>query len=156
MDQKRYTDSAAATQKALELNDKDWRVWSNLQLAYVWLKDDEKSRAARAKTLALLEQYVSANPKDAAAQSMLGILYAEDKLRDKAITHANSALAIAPQDPVVLADIAEVYEDLGDRKRAILFAGNSLRYGSTDIDLQQRPALQSLLADPAFRPIDKK
>ena len=156
MDQKRYKDAAAATQKALELNDKDWRVWSNLQLAYVWLKDDEKSRMARAKTLALLEQYVSANPKDAAAQSMLGILYAEDKLRDKAITHANAALAIAPQDPVVLADIAEVYEDLGDRKRAILFAGNSLRYGSTDIDLQQRPALQSLLADPAFRPIDKK
>src|SRR5215472_10083220 len=33
IDQKRYAEAADATRKALELNDKDWRVWANLQLA---------------------------------------------------------------------------------------------------------------------------
>jgi serine/threonine protein kinase/tetratricopeptide (TPR) repeat protein len=156
MNQKRYAESAAATRKALDLNDKDWRVWSNLQLAYTWLKDDQQMRAARAKTLSLLEQYASVNSQDAPAQSMLSILYAEDKLREKALARAKSALALAPADPWILADIAETHDDLGDRKRAIQFAQQSLENGYTLLDLEQRPALSGLLADPNFRPRGKQ
>lgn len=151
MEQKRYSEAAAATRKALELNDNDWRVWSNLQLAYTWLKDDENMRAARAKTLSLLEQYATLNSREAPVQSMLSMLYAEDKLREKAIARANAALALAPKDPWILADIAETYDDLGDRKRAIQYARDSLKNGYTLADLQERPALAGLLADPSFR-----
>jgi eukaryotic-like serine/threonine-protein kinase len=156
MDQKRYAEAAAATRKALELNDKDWRVWSNLQLAYTWLKDEEQMRAARAKTLSLLEQYAALNSQEALVQSMLSTFYAEDKLREKALAHANAALALGPKNPWVLADIAETYDDLGDRKRAIQYAQDSLKNGYTLTDLQQRPALLGLLADPGFRPRGKQ
>lgn len=156
MEQKRYSEAAAAIRKALELNDKDWRVWSDLQLVYTWLKDDEKMRAARAKTLSLLEQYASLNSQEAPVQSMLSMLYAEDKLREKAIVRANAALALAPKDPWILADIAETYDDLGDRKRAIQYARESLKNGYTLADLQERPALVGLLADPSFRPRGKQ
>jgi serine/threonine-protein kinase len=156
MEQKRYAEAAAATRKALELNDKDWRVWSNLQLAYTWLKDDKNMRAARARTLSLLEQYASLNSQEAPVQSMLSMLYAEDKLREKALARANAALALAPKDAWILADIAETYDDLGDRKRAIQYAQESLKNGYTLADLQERPALQGLLADPSFRPRGKQ
>ncbi len=156
MTQKRYAESAAATRKALELNDKDWRVWANLQQAYIWLKDDEKMPAARAKTLTLLEQYASLNPQEAPVQSMLSTYYAEDKLREKAVVTANAALRIAPKDPWVLADIAETYERLGDRRRAIQYAQQSLKNGYTPSDLQRRPALLGLLADPNFPPRGKQ
>jgi serine/threonine-protein kinase len=156
MEQKRYAEAAAATRKAVELNDKDWRVWSNLQLAYTWLKDDEKMHAARAKTLSLLEQYAQLNSQEAPVQSMLSMLYAEDKLREKALAHANAALALAPKDPWILADVAETYDDLGDRKRAIQYAQDSLKNGYTLADLQERPALHGLLADPSFRPRGKQ
>ena len=156
MEQKRYAEAAAAARKAVELNDKDWRVWSNLQLAYTWLKDDENMRAARGKTLSLLEQYASLNSQEAPVQSMLSMLYAEDKLHEKAITCANAALALAPKDPWILADIAETYDDLGDRKRAIQYARDSLKNGYTLADLQERPALAGLLADPSFRPRAKQ
>src|SRR5262249_26842236 len=122
VDQKRYAEAADATSKALELNDKDWRVWANLQLAYAWLKDEEKMRAARARTLSLLEQYAALNSQDASVQSMLSTYYAEDKLREKALACANAALRLAPKDPWILADIAETYDGLGDRKRAIQYA----------------------------------
>ena len=131
-------------------------MWSNLQLAYTWLKDDEKMRAARAKTLSLLEQYAQLNSQEAAVQSMLSMLYAEDKLREKALACANAALALAPRDPWILADVAETYEDLGDRKRAIQYGQESLKNGYTLADLQERPALQGLLADPSFRPRGKQ
>jgi serine/threonine protein kinase/tetratricopeptide (TPR) repeat protein len=156
MDEKRYAEAAAATRKALELNDQDWRVWSNLQLAYTWLKDVENMRAARAKTLTLLEQYATLNSQEAPVQSMLSMLYAEDKLREKAVSCANAALALAPTDPWILADIAETYNDLGDRKRAIRYAQESLKNGYTLTDFQQRPALLGLLADPSFRPRGKQ
>src|SRR6266404_6281925 len=149
MDQKRYSEAAAGTRKALELNDKDWRVWANLQLAYTWLKDDEKARAARSKTLSLLEQFVLLNSQEASVQSILSTYYAEDKLREKALAHA-------PKDPGVLADVAETYDDLGDRKRAIQYAQDSLKNGYSLTDLQQRPYLLGLLADPSFRPRGKQ
>ena len=154
--QKRYRESAAATKKALELNDRDWRVWSNLQLAYIWLHDEQQTRAAGAKTLSLLEQYAAVNPNDASAQSMLAMLYAEDQLRDKALSHANSALALAPKDPSILAEIAETYLDLGDRRRALQFIQQSLENGHTLSDLQQAPGLLPLLGDPSLAEVFRK
>jgi eukaryotic-like serine/threonine-protein kinase len=154
--QRRYAEAVAPIRKAVQLNDKDWRVWSLLQLAYTWLKDDEKMRAARAKTLTLLEQYASLNSQEARVQSMLSMFYAEDKLREKAIARANAALSLAPKDPWILADIAETYYDLGDRKRAIQYAQESLKNGYTLADLQEQPALLGLLADPSFRPRGKQ
>ena len=153
--QKRYTEAVAANHKALELNDKDWRVWGNLQLAYTWLGDNENSRFARTTTLQILERYILVNSQDGPAQSTLGTLYAQDKLRDKALTHAQSALSLAPRDPAVLADIAQIYDDLGDRNHAIQYGNESLKNGYTLTDLQVQPRLQALLADPNFRPRKK-
>ena len=82
---------------------------------------------------------------------MLGMLYAEDKVPDKAIFHAKAALALAPSDPWILADVAETYEDLGDRKTAIEYALKSLHNGYSVEDLQKYPALHNLLADTGFR-----
>ena len=147
MIQKRYLESAQATRKALELNDKDWRVWSNLLIASTWLKDGQQMRTARSKTFSLVEQYAAVNPNDAPTQSMLSMLYAEDKLRDKALSHAQSALALSPKDPSILADVAETYLDLGDRKRALDLLQRSLKSGYTRSDLQLRPAIVGLLDD---------
>ena len=155
--QGRYKDSIEPTRKAIELNDRDWRTWSNLQVAYTWLKDDQDMRRARAKVVTLLGEYVAVNPNDAYAQSMLSMLYAEDKARNKAIFHAKAALALAPDDPWILADIAETYEDLGDRKTAIQYALQSSHHGYSVEDLQKKyPALHNLLADPGFRAHVKK
>jgi len=151
MDRKRYQESAAATRKALELNDKDWRIWSNLQAASTWLKDDQNALAARTKVVTLLGQYAVVNARDARAQSMLSMLFAEDHVREKAISHAKAALALAPHDPWILSDIAETYEDLGDRKVAVQYAVRSLQNGYSVVDLQRQPALHALLEDPAFR-----
>jgi len=149
--QKRYAEGAAATQKALDLNAKDWRVWANLLLAYIWLKDEEKIRTVRAKTLSALEQYALLDSKEAGVQSMLSTFYGQDKLRQKTISHANAALALAPKDPAILADVAEAYDYLGERRRAIEYAEDSLKRGYTLEDLKDRPGLLPLLADPNFR-----
>ena len=143
------------TEKALQLNDKDFRVWANLSLAYEWLHNSEKVDAATERERVLLEDYVKQHPTDAFGQSALGALYAGNNQRDRAVTRMDAALALTPKDPRILADAAEMWEALGDRQRALHYAEESLKNGSTLDDLRDRFGLQKVLADPKFRPNSK-
>jgi eukaryotic-like serine/threonine-protein kinase len=155
LDQKRYGEAAEAFQRALALNDKDWRVWANLYIANQWLKDANKIQSSRMATIQRIEQAISIFPQDSRAHAMLSTLYG-DSDRQKAITHIRTALSLDPKDADILADAAVTYDELGDRKRAIEYASASMANGSELRDLQAQPALQSMLADPSFRPKGKK
>jgi eukaryotic-like serine/threonine-protein kinase len=155
LDQKRYGEAAETFQRALALNDKDWRVWANLFIVDQWLKDANKIQASRVATIQRIEQALSIAPQDSRAHAMLSTLYGESD-RQKAITHIRTALSLDPKDADILADAAVTYDELGDRKRAIEYASASMTNGSDLRDLQAQPALQSLLVDPSFRPKGRK
>jgi serine/threonine-protein kinase len=149
--EQRYTEAAAATEKALALNDHDYNVWNNLVIAYTWLKQTDKAAAARERTQLLAEDAVKQNPQDAAAQSMLALLYARAQRHEPAMDRARAAVALAPDDASVLANVAESYELLGQHKLAVatlqkaVQKGYSLEQARTDSDMEP------LLADPAFK-----
>jgi len=149
-DQGRYAEFAAMTEKALQLNDKDFRVWANLASAYRKLGDTEKAKAASGKKLERLEVAVQVQPKDAVIQSALGISYAEQKLKDKALPHIQAAVALAPTNPQVLINAGEAYEDLGDRRHAMEFVQKSLKNGYAIDRVKNNPAFHSLIQDPKF------
>lgn len=149
--QKRYADSAAATEKALAFNGNDYRVWSNLIAAYEWLKDDAKATAARERELPLVENLVKAQPQDAIAQSELASLYAGLKRREKALLRIETALAIAPDDGRVLQNVADAYETLSDRRNALRCIEKALQKGVPLDSLQSDPGLQLLLQEAKFR-----
>lgn len=103
----------------------------------------------------MLEGAVQTTPRDAVAQASLALLYAQKKLRDKAISRIQSALALSPEDSGVLASIGEAYEDLGDRAQALQYIEKSILKGYALDTLKSDPDLQGLLADPKFRPNGK-
>jgi eukaryotic-like serine/threonine-protein kinase len=152
LQERRYADSAAAIESALGIDDEDWRLWANLLVAYTWLNDENKIATTRTKAISVLERYALLDSKEAVVQSTLGSFYAEDNQREKALSHANAALALEPKNPSVLADLSETYNFLGDRARAVHYAQESLRQGYTIDDLEMRPALRAVLSDPNFRP----
>jgi serine/threonine protein kinase/tetratricopeptide (TPR) repeat protein len=156
LQEQKYAESAAATENAVELNDKDYVVWGNLMIAYNALKDEQKEAQARDHGIALLEQAALDTPRDATVQSNLGMLYAKKKLREKAISRIQSALALSPDDSNVLATVGEAYEDLGDRALALQYIEKSLQKGYDLADLKHTPDLQGLLSDPRFRPSGSK
>jgi predicted Zn-dependent protease len=143
------------SEKALQQNDRDYVVWDNLAGAYDWLKNKDKAAEARARELELVEQVAEAKGRDAQIQSVLGVLYAQKKLRDKALPRVQAALALSPDDPGVLANVGEAYEDLGERREAIKFLQRSMEKGTAIEDLRANAALQDLLSDPNFRPPSK-
>jgi eukaryotic-like serine/threonine-protein kinase len=153
--QQKFAEAAAATEKALQLNDKDYVVWGNLATAWEGLKDQAKENQARDRQITLLEPAALDNPRDALVQANLGMLYGKKKMREKAISRIQSALALAPDDPSVLATVGEAYEDLGDRVQALQYIEKSLQKGYDLADLKNTPDLQGLLSDPSFRPSGK-
>lgn len=148
--EQRYQESASVTEKALKLNDHDYNVWSNLILAYEWLKDKDKAEAARQRTLALLEQAVKLTPQDATAQASLAALYAHYGFTTKAATRIQTALALAPNDSGVLVEVAEAYELLGQRDQAISHMQKAVQKGFALDQAKGDPELTALISDPKF------
>jgi Flp pilus assembly protein TadD len=149
--QRRYNDAVQQFQQALALNDKDWRVWANLMISYQWLNDEVRAKEARSKAQAAIEQLLEVTPQDAHAHSELGRYYAQENLRDEALSQIRTALALGPKNAEVLANAAEISETLGDRKQAILYALASMSNGLKREDLEVQPGLRGVLADPNFR-----
>jgi eukaryotic-like serine/threonine-protein kinase len=153
--QKRYSEAAETTEKALQMSDKDFIVWANLVVAYEGLKVETKAEAALNREQALLEQATQSSPRDAAVQYNLGTIYARKKQPEKALSCAQAAMALAPDDPSALAGVGEIYERLGDRKKALESIEKALEKGYPLQALKDDPTFQSLLSDPKFRPSPK-
>jgi len=152
----RFADAAATTEKALQLNDKDYQVWRNLGEDYSWAQQPEKAAVARRKELELLEVNSRLHSQDAALISEMAALYAQSHSREKAIASIEKALALAPNDTKVLSNAAETWESLGNRTEAIRYAQESLSKGYALDDLKRTFALRVLLTDPSFRAPVKK
>jgi eukaryotic-like serine/threonine-protein kinase len=153
--QNRFAEAAATTEKALQMNDRDFIVWSNLVEAYEGMKDEAKMHAALNYELPLLEAASQSSPRDATVQFRLGQAYAIKGQYSKALARAQSALALLPDDANVLVNVGEIYERVGDRKHAIEYVEKSLQKGYTLQQLKSDAVFQNLLSDPNFRPSSK-
>lgn len=154
--QRRWAESASATRKALEINDKDWSAWSNLGLACEWLNRKEDADNAYHWEQVHLEEAAKINRDDPDLQIELSLLYSKQKLGARALPLLEAALARAPNDPGVLATAAEIYENLDDRSRALESVKKALANGFTLAQLMNDPGKQQLLLDPRFREIQRK
>ena len=154
--QKRFAEAAEMTGKALQINDKDYRLWNNLAIAYEWLGEAEKAKHAFSEELARLEQIVPLRPFDAEVHANLGAMYSQRHLRDKAKTQLDAALALSPDDAGILSKAGEVYENLGERSLALAYFRKALQKGSTLDDLKLNPDLRSLLSDSNARRVLEK
>jgi serine/threonine protein kinase/tetratricopeptide (TPR) repeat protein len=149
--EKRYAESANMTEKALQLNSNDYLVWSNLVAAYEWSRETEKIATANERLQGRLEHAVQVKPQDAMAQSLLAMVYAEQKRREASLIRIQSALALAPDDPEILENVAIAYEKLGERAQSVIYAGDAIKKGLSFDEVKNEPRLQSLINDPEFQ-----
>jgi eukaryotic-like serine/threonine-protein kinase len=155
-DQKRYSDCADMTAKALGINDNNYLVWENMVTAYLWLANqghgnDEKLQQAVRRTIELLEAQVKQSPKDNLSHAVLASLYAREKQKEKTISQIQTALALSPSDPGTLAYVGVAYENLGDRKLALEYINQALAAGFPAEKIRNTPELQELVKDANFR-----
>jgi len=96
--EQKYAEAAAAVEKALQLNDKDYMVWGNLAFAYEGLKDKEKADKAHDREIALLKRG-SEQPARRRGAVEPGSALRQEKLREQAISRIQSASLFRPMTP---------------------------------------------------------
>lgn len=148
---KEWSEAARVTELALQINPNDYRVWANLGIAYEKMGNADRANAAYAQELVHLEETAKLRGDDPAIQIELAILYSKKKNHDEALRHMNAAVLRAPSDPRILADSGEVYENLGDRARALAQVKKALAKGWTLEKLQENPGLRGVISDPRFK-----
>jgi eukaryotic-like serine/threonine-protein kinase len=153
--ERRYPEAAATIEKAIGLNDQDYRVWNTLLSSYEWLKQTDKAAEVRRREIPLLEQAVELKPQDAGAHALLADLYAGQHLQEKAQSQIQTTVALSPDDSVNLSTIADAYENLGDRHQAVAYAVRALKQGLTVGQLRNDPELQATFDDAKLKPLLK-
>ena len=147
----RYAAAARAFERALALDDRDYRVWRNLGLSYRWAPgESDKAGPALERAVGLGEERLRVNPRDAGLLADLGDCLAVLGRSALARERLAAALALAPDDVEVQQRAAAAYEQLGDREAALRWIRRALAGGYPLAQVAIDPGLAGLRADPRF------
>jgi tetratricopeptide (TPR) repeat protein len=149
-----YGAAARALEQATKLSPRDYRIWRNLGSAYYWTPGERERAAAAYRTA----QDLGEQERRIDARNGLVVIALADcaaMLGDKAraLTLADEALRLAPDDSEVQYMAADVYETLGDRNAALRWLDAALREGYSRGEIEVSPSFDRLRADPRYAKI---
>jgi tetratricopeptide (TPR) repeat protein len=151
--ERHYREAAAAYEKALEINDNDYRVWGALASAYRWMQADESKVLRTSRRAAdLAEEWLQVNPTDLEVKAELAVYYAELGENDKARA-LRDEFGVEPDAELpshISFLIGAALEELGERRAALLWLEDALAKGYAINEIAAYPGFSELQADPAF------
>jgi len=112
----------------------------------------DESAGAYRHAISLAEQQLAVNQRDAPLRARLATYRIAVGDRDRALEDADEAIRIAPADGYVLFQTALVYEQSGDRVRALQGISRAIASGYSKLEIEQAPALDELRRDPRYGP----
>jgi eukaryotic-like serine/threonine-protein kinase len=142
-----FQESVAANQAALRLNENSYEAWYNLSATYEWLKEEQKADFCRKRAIELLEREVNRNEQNANAQAALAALYAKRGEKAKAREKIQLSLALAPSSEYVYSQVADSYELMGERQKAVTSLERAIALGLNWGQINEDPELQGVSAD---------
>ncbi len=146
-----YTHAAGAYEKALKLNDRDYRTWEGLASSYAALGMPDRARTANERALKIAEVEAAKDPNNADIQGRLASICALLGMREEALRHIASALVLAPADGATLYRATLTYEALGNRPAALKYLKAALARGYSKDWVKRDPDLQKLREEPDFK-----
>jgi tetratricopeptide (TPR) repeat protein len=147
----RYADSAASFEQATQLDPANYVFWGNLGDAYYWAPGRRaEAAAAYGKGIALGEQQLRINPRDADALSSLAMYHAMRGERKAALDNVDAALRIKPNGPDLLFNAGIAYVQVGETQRALEVLEKAVGAGISPATLRDTPNFDGLRANPRF------
>jgi len=124
----------------------------NLAHVDLWLDRAADAMADFRRAQPLLEQQAKLHPNDPVVQSKLGLVYVHLQDQAHGFSHLQAALALAPKDSEAMGALAEAYETLGDRRKAIAWLRKAISAGESRENIRRDATLHRVLEDPSFEP----
>lgn len=145
-----FADAAVMYERALSIEDIDYRLWGNLGFAYQHGAEPELAERPFREAITRAETELEDDDTDAEILAQIAMYHAALGQTDLGLTALERAVATAPEDAEVVADIAEAYEDLGQRQSALEWVERALAIGVPPNRFENVPALRSLIADDGY------
>ncbi len=150
--QRKFGESVRTFEAAAMLDEQQWQIWGNLADAYYWAPGKRtQADGAYAKALSLGEQRLHVNPRDATLLGYMAYYHAMRNNKADAQSCARQALAVAPNDPELLFNLALTYHQLGDLDQALGWLGKALAAGFSRATVRDTPLLDSVHTNPGFQ-----
>jgi serine/threonine-protein kinase len=150
-DDARFADAAELFEKSLALYPDSALTWGNLAYSYASGADPSKTEEAARKAIELANLELEKTPDDPGVLCNLAGYHALVGEHNEGVALLERAIATDPQDPHVIGNIAEIWEDLGERERALEWVGRSFERGVLPSRFENRPLQRELIADPRYR-----
>ena len=149
--ERRYAEAALETEAALKLNDGDYLVWGNLASAYLEIPGRRDTAIGTyRRAIEMAKEQLTVKPDDPIVLAELAGYYCEVGLQETAITTMKKALALAPDDGEVLFLAGCIYEEKGNRTKALGFITQAIEKGYSYKEIVDYPRLANLRKDERF------
>jgi tetratricopeptide (TPR) repeat protein len=154
---RRYAESAANFEEAVNADRKNYTMWGNLGDAYYWTPGRRAESATAYRTaIALGNDALRLNRNDAHLLSSIAMYYAMNGERKPALDNLNASLNLQPKSPDLLFNAGITYQQLGDTKEALDVLEKAVSLGISPETLRDTPNFDSLRANPRFVRIIQK
>jgi serine/threonine-protein kinase len=147
---RRFADAARNYQLALGYNQHDPDMWGNFADAYHFSGQQPKALDAYRKQLALLNDQLKINPRDAERQGEVASCYAALGDKSQAADHLALSLQLGRGNKDLLFNAAVVYNDLGETGEALEWLHKSFLAGYSASIVRDSPEFDNLRGNPQF------
>ena len=153
---RRFADAARDYQQALTYDSGDPDLWGDLADAYQRSGQNAKAHDAFEKQLALVNQQLQVNPRDADRESDLAGIYAELGDKPNAVAHLARSLELGRGDKDLIFNAAVVYNDLGETGDALEWLQKAFVAGYSPSIVRDSPEFDNLRNNPQFQQLLNK
>ena len=150
----KFSEAARNYEKALELNDSDYRVWSYLGSAYKYSDppNPEGVKIVMSRAVELAEKQLEINPRDPGILISLTSYYLDLNENEKAENFLTQAIRMQPAEVNDIIRVGFIYEYLGNRQEALTWIEKAAKAGYRLEEFLEDPdpKLDSIRNDPEF------
>jgi serine/threonine-protein kinase len=152
--QGRYSDAAAAFEKAVELNATYFLYWANLGDAYRLVPGRrEKAAEAYGTAIRLVQERIKKTPGDPDLQTQLALYLARSGNSPEADAQLQHWTAMPKKTPASYFRALIVHELGGRRAAALTALADALKAGYTIKEIREEPDLANLRSDSRYHRI---
>jgi serine/threonine protein kinase/tetratricopeptide (TPR) repeat protein len=147
----KYQDVVDMAEVAIATSGEDYNTYVPIHNALGALGKKEALRNVVLQRIQVLEAHLKKVPEDARGRTLLATDYAQVDRVEDAVRDANLAMALRPNDAMVMYNVACVFGQLGKKPEALEALRKALEAGWKDATWARRdPDLAILHGDPAF------
>jgi len=138
-------------QKVIALNPDFYSAYGDLEMVYQRLGEKQKFEETIQRALQVYRRYLSQHPDDARGHMYFAVDLAQVGKAEEAKAEAERALALSPDDPLMLYNATCFYAQMGEKRLALDTLRNAMATGYANFEwIKRDPDIDPIRQEPEY------